>query len=351
MAEHIVKPDLAKADILLIYTGGTIGMVEDPLTGHLYPFNFQRILECVPEIKRLNIRLDAVSLEPSIDSAEMHPAHWAKMVRLIADNYERYHGFVILHGTDTMAYTASALSFMLENLAKPVILTGSQLPIGVLRTDGKDNLLTALEIAAEKEGDKPMVQEVCIFFERVLLRGNRTSKVNAEYFNAFKSVDYPNLAHVGVHIKYDKAALYRHSSYRPLQAHEQMSTDVVVLKMFPGISEQVVRSVLGIEGLKAVVLETFGMGNTPTAAWFMHALREASDRGVVIVNITQCAGGSVDMQKYKSGTLLKNAGVISGYDSTTEAALTKLMYLFGLNYEASVVRSYMACCLKGEIGA
>lgn len=351
MAEHIVKTEKAKASLLLIYTGGTIGMVEDPHTGVLHPFNFQRILECIPEIQRMHILLDAVSFEPSIDSSEMHPEHWANMVHLIADHYERYDGFVILHGTDTMAYTASALSFMLENLAKPVILTGSQLPIGVLRTDGKDNLLTALEIAAEKEGDKPMVQEVCIFFERVLLRGNRTSKVNAEYFNAFKSVDYPNLAHVGVNIRYDKAALYRHTAYRPLQAHFDMDTHVVVLKMFPGIPEQVVKSILSIEGLKAVVLETFGMGNLPTDAWLMQALRAATDRGIVIVNITQCAGGSVDMQKYKSGTLLKNAGVISGYDSTTEAAITKLMYLFGLNYDSSTVRSYMNCCLKGEITA
>lgn len=351
MAEHIVRTEKAKASILLIYTGGTIGMVEDPHTGVLHPFNFQRIMECIPEIQRLHILLDAVSLEPSIDSSEMNPEHWAKMVRIIADHYERYDGFVILHGTDTMAYSASALSFMLENLAKPVILTGSQLPIGVLRTDGKDNLLTALEIAAQKDSEKPMVQEVCIFFERVLLRGNRTSKVNAEYFNAFKSVDYPNLAHVGVNIRYDKAALYRHTSYRPLQPHFNMDTNIVVLKMFPGISEKVVQSVLSIEGLKAVVLETFGMGNTPTAGWFMQALRAATDKGVVVVNVTQCAGGSVDMQKYKSGTLLKNAGVISGYDSTTEAALTKLMYLFGLNYASSVVRSYMDCCLKGEIRA
>ena len=274
--------------VLLIYTGGTIGMIENPETGALENFNFDHLLKHVPELKRFNYRISSYQFNPPIDSSDMEPAYWAKLVKIINYNYDYFDGFVILHGTDTMAYTASALSFMLENLSKPVILTGSQLPIGTLRTDGKENLITAIEIAAAKNPDgTAIVPEVCIFFENHLMRGNRTTKMNAENFNAFRSFNYPILAEVGIHIKYNYSVIHTIQEKQELKPHYLLDTNIAVLKLFPGIHENVVAATLTIDGLRAVVLETYGSGNAPRKQWFLRLLREASARGIVIVNVTQ----------------------------------------------------------------
>lgn len=336
--------------VLLIYTGGTIGMIENPETGALENFDFDHLLRHVPELKRFNYHICSYQFDPPIDSSDMEPLMWAKIVEIIHYNYERFDGFVILHGTDTMAYTASALSFMLENLGKPVILTGSQLPIGTLRTDGKENLITAIEIAAARRPDgSPMVPEVCIFFENHLMRGNRTTKMNAENFNAFRSFNYPNLASAGIHIKYNNVQIHAHPSAATLKPHYLLDTNIAILKLFPGIQENIVASLLATEGLKAVVLETYGSGNAPRKEWFLRLLQAASLRGIVIVNVTQCHAGMVEMERYETGYWLMQAGVVSGYDSTTESAVTKLMFLLGHNYGPDEVRRLMTVPLAGEI--
>ncbi|MDH6358686.1 type I asparaginase [Parabacteroides sp. PF5-9] len=338
-----------KASILLIYTGGTIGMMENPETGVLESFNFQHLKDNMPELKKLGYHVATYQFDPPMDSSQMGPDSWMKIVRIIADNYALYDGFVILHGTDTMSFTASALSFMLENLDKPVILTGSQLPIGILRTDGKENLITAIEIAAAKENGQPLVPEVCIFFENNLLRGNRTRKISADNFNAFRSYNYPPLAQAGIHIKYDLAQVYHPVSRRPLKPHYLLDRNIAILKLFPGMSPQVIESILTIPGLKGVVLETYGSGNAPTDEWFLTMLKEAVARGIVVVNITQCCAGSVEMHRYETGQKLLDAGVVSGYDSTTESAVTKLMFLFGHGMTPEEVKAHMNCSLIGEI--
>uniref|UniRef100_UPI000C145659 asparaginase n=1 Tax=Parabacteroides provencensis TaxID=1944636 RepID=UPI000C145659 len=290
-----------KASILLIYTGGTIGMIKNPDTGVLETFNFQHLLKHVPDLNDLDCSVSSIQFDPPMDSSAMGPDSWQKIVKIIAENYSLYDGFVVLHGTDTMAFTASALSFMLENLAKPVILTGSQLPIGMLRTDGKENLVTAIEIAAARANDLPVVPEVCVFFENDLLRGNRTSKMSADNFNAFRSYNYPVLAHAGISINYDMTQIYYPVSRKPLKPHYALDRNVAILKLFPGISPQVVESILNIPGLKGVVMETFGSGNAPCDEWFLNLLKEGVDRGLVIVNITQCRAGSVEMHRYETG--------------------------------------------------
>ena len=337
------------ASILLIYTGGTIGMIENPETGALEAFDFQHLKEHVPELKDLGYKVNTIQFDPPMDSSEMGPESWTKIVQVIVDNYHDYDGFVVLHGTDTMAFAASALSFMLENLSKPVVLTGSQLPIGMLRTDGKENLITAIEIAAARENDMPVVPEVCIFFENDLLRGNRTSKTNADNFNAFRSYNYPPLAHAGISIKYDMSQIYHSVSRRPLKPHFLLDRNIAILKLFPGISPQVIESILNIPGLKGVVMETFGSGNAPGEEWFLHMLKDVVGRGVVIVNITQCRAGSVEMHRYETGRKLLDAGVISGFDSTTECAVTKLMFLFGSGLSPEEVKEHMNCSLIGEV--
>lgn len=336
--------------VLLIYTGGTIGMIENPETGALENFNFDELLKHVPELKKFNYRIASYQFEPPIDSSNMEPCLWAKLVRIIQFNYDYYDGFVILHGTDTMSYTASALSFMLENLDKPVILTGSQLPIGKLRTDGKENLMTAIEIAAAKDKqDHPLVPEVCIFFDSQLLRGNRTTKMSAENFNAFHSPNYPALAVAGVHIRYKNDLIRKPDESKSFHPHFVFDTNVVMMTLFPGIQENVISAVLHASGIKAVILKTYGSGNAPQKEWLIKELKEATERGIIIVNITQCSAGAVEMERYGTGLQLINAGVISGYDSTPESALTKLMFLLGHNLSYNEVRKQMKISLVGEI--
>ena len=331
------------ASILLIYTGGTIGMIENSETGVLESFNFQHLKEHMPELKKLGYGVSTIQFDPPMDSSEMGPESWTKIVKIIADNYNTYDGFVVLHGTDTMSFTASALSFMLENLSKPVIL------IGMLRTDGKENLITAIEIAAAKENGQPIVPEVCIFFENDLMRGNRTSKINADHFNAFRSYNYPVLAHAGIYIKYDDRQIYHSVSRKPLKPHFLLDRNIAILKLFPGISPLVIESILNIPGIKGIVMETFGSGNAPSQEWFLNMLKDAVDRGIVIVNITQCSAGSVEMHRYETGHKLLEAGVISGFDSTTESAVAKLMFLFGHGLSPEEVKEHMNCSLIGEI--
>lgn len=337
--------------ILVLLTGGTITMVHNPKTGALRPADVDTFKAFVPELFVGNIDIEMLPFTPLIDSSDISPTNWVKMATAVADNYDRFDGFVILHGTDTMSYSASALSFMLENIGKPVVFTGSQLPVGVLRSDAKENLLTAIEIAAAEAPDgTPMVPEVTIFFEDSLFRANRTTKKNAEHFEAFDSYNYPCLAKAGVHIQYRTKWIRYPQSHMPLFTHLHTCTDVAILKLFPGINESVVRAVLNTKGLRGVVLETYGSGNAPSAQWLYKALKEATEKGIIIVNKTQCSTGSVDMGQYDVARNLLKAGVISGYDITTEALLTKMMTLFGENPDNSEkVKQLLSMPICGEM--
>lgn len=337
-----------KTNLLVIYTGGTIGMMKDPDSGALVPFDFEHIYDQMPILKNFDYRIDFHSFDPLIDSSNMKPSFWIRLARIIEDNYELYDGFVVLHGSDTMAYTASALSFMLENLNKPVVFTGSQLPMGVIRTDGRENFLAAIEIAAAKEEDTVVVPEVSIYFENQLMRGNRTTKFNAERFNAFVSGNYPLLAEVGVHIRYQYNNILK-PNFKKLKVHTQLDFNVTILKLFPGISEVVVKSTLAIPGLKALILETFGSGNAPTDPWFINCLEKAIQNGLLILNVTQCKSGSVDIGKYETSLDLGRIGVVGGYDITTESALAKLMYLIGEGYPKERLIELLQTSIRGEM--
>lgn len=338
-----------KPAILLIYTGGTIGMVKDFETGALKAFNFDQLLERIPELQLLDCSIDTYSFEDPIDSSDMNPEHWLTMAGVIEENYQEFDGFVVLHGSDTMSYTASALSFMLKNLSKPVILTGSQLPIGDLRTDAKENLITAIQIAALQEKGAPVIKEVGLYFEYKLYRGNRTTKISAEHFNAFTSPNLPHLAESGVHLKVNEHLLDDFYTSTQLDVQKQLDTNVFVLKIFPGITQNMLEAVLNIPHLKGIVIETFGSGNAPTQFWFINTLQKAIDRGIKIVNVTQCWGGSVDMGKYETGTALKQIGVISGYDITTEAAITKMMVLLPQNLSKDQFTTAFQSSVCGEL--
>ena len=336
--------------ILIIYTGGTIGMLENPVTGALEAFDWEHIRNFVPELDRFHYEIDTVTFGPPIDSSDMEPKYWCRMVEIIAQNYDRYDGFVLLHGTDTMAFTASALSFMLENLTKPVVVTGSQLPLGQLRTDGKENLLTGIEIAAARHADgTPVVPEVCIFFENRLLRGNRTTKINSEGFNAFRSYNYPALAHAGIHIRFEEPYILRRPAVEPFRPVYQLDTHVAILTLFPGICEEVVGAVSEIPGLRGLVLKTYGAGNAPRKPWLYERLNEMSRRGVVIVNTSQCATGAVDMGRYETSLRLIEAGVLNGRDMTVEAVVTKLMLLLGHETDLDKIKERMNTSLAGEV--
>lgn len=336
--------------IFIIYTGGTIGMIENPKLHALEPFDFDHLIDNVPRIKMLDYEIGNFQFSQPIDSSAMNPTHWAEIAKVIEDNYDVVDGFVVLHGTDTMAYTASALSFMLENLDKPVIITGSQLPIGEVRTDGEENLITALQIAAaQDEKGEPMVREVAILFENYLWRGNRSTKCSADNFNAFKSNNYPELARIGLDIHFNKDILWRSIAKRPLKVEYTMDTNVLFLDIFPGISETVVRHALSTPGIKGVVLKSFGAGNAPNDPWFLDAIRDTASKGVVIVNITQCSNGCVHPMRYVTGKELADAGCVSGHDLTSEAAITKLMYLFGMGLRGVEVKKYMSRSLRGEM--
>ncbi len=338
------------ASVLLIYTGGTIGMIESPETGLLESFDFNHLKEHVTELKRFKFSIDTIQFNPPIDSSDMDPERWCTLVRIIEDNYNKYDGFVILHGTDTMAYSASALSFMLENLDKPVILTGSQLPVGKIRTDGKENLITALEIAVDKDAEgNAIVPEVCIFFQNYLMRGNRTMKINAENFKAFNSYNYPVLAVAGTQIRYEHHLIRKPSPRGTQRFHYWLDNNVMILKIFPGMSIEMVQSIFNNPRLKGVVLETYGAGNAPERKKFLDILTQAVRRGVVILNVSQCPSGSVEMRRYRSGKILADAGVFSGYDMTTEAAVTKLMFLFGHGMGLEEVKRQISTSLVGEV--
>ena len=335
--------------ILMIYTGGTIGMMKNQETGALEPFCFDDIYTHLPMLRLIDADVHIKELQPLIDSSNSNPAFWVRLASFIYENYDSYDGFVILHGTDTMSYTASALCFLLENLSKPVILTGSQLPLGVMRTDGRENILNSIEIAADYQNGQPMVPEVCLYFENSLYRGNRTYKDNAEHFNAFVSANYPKLAEVGVYIKYNTHYI-RPASKEKLILHTEMDDNIAILKLYPGITEQAVRTVLNIPGLRAVIMETYGSGNAPTYPWFINLLQEAIQKGLIVTSVTQCnGGGSVEIGKYGTSVPLGQIGVIGGKDLTTEAAVSKLMYLLGQGLTNEEVKYWIPKPLRGEI--
>lgn len=339
---------MAKPKIFIVYTGGTIGMVET--ADGLQPFNFNHLMDNVPKIGQLGYEIGNYQFPQPIDSSNMNPQYYNQIVKAIADNYDDYDGFVVLHGTDTMAYTATALSFMLQNLRKPVVVTGSQLPIGDTREDGTENLISALQVAAAKdENGDPMLQEVVISFQDYVIRGNRSTKFTSTGFDAFKSFNYPNLGTIDLHIDFNKPFLFRPQVNEPLEPMMTMDPSVLVLFLFPGITEASVKAQLATPGIKAVVMRTFGAGNAPTEKWFLDAIGDAVKRGLIVLNITQCANGGDEQKRYYTGDMLAQAGVISGYDMTCEAGVMKLMYLLGKGLSTDQVKQYLGVSMVGEM--
>ncbi len=337
-----------RPNILLIYTGGTIGMIKDFESGALMAFDFEELLDRIPELSHLHCSIETISFEEPLDSSNMNPEHWIRLAEIIENRYEAFDGFVVLHGSDTMSYSAAMLSFMLEHLGKPVIFTGSQLPIGDLRTDAKENLITSIQIASLQHDGAPVVQEVGLYFEYKLYRGNRTTKINAEHFEAFTSMNYPPLAESGVHLKINEAALFRPKK-EGLIVRKELEDNIALIKLFPGMNEATFRCMTASPSVKAVILETFGAGNAPTASWFIACIEELVQNGKLVLNVTQCSGGGVDMGRYQTSTHLKKLGVISGLDMTTEAAIAKTMYLLGQKIEGEEFSKYFTSSLRGEL--
>lgn len=337
--------------ILLIYTGGTIGMKQDPATLDLKPFDFSQILDEMPELKKFGYNIDTHSFDPVIDSSDVSIPFWIHLCELIEKNYEKYDGFVILHGTDTMSFSASAISFMLENIEKPIVFTGSQLPIGMLRTDGKENLISSIEIAASRDEEgHPMVPEVCIYFESQLYRGNRTTKYNAENFRAFRSANYPVLADVGIHIRFNRQFIRYPAKWgNPLKVIKKMDPSIIIIKVIPGMTRDNLKAMTEIPGTRAILLETYGSGNAPSGKWFTECIENAVKKGIIVLNITQCHAGKVDMDAYSTGKSLKNIGVTSGKDCTTEAAATKLFFLLGQYSDNQSIKPLLEKNMRGEL--
>jgi L-asparaginase len=338
-----------KPTILLIYTGGTIGMIKDVDSGALKAFNFKKLIKGIPELKLLDCNIETVSFEKPIDSSNMQISDWQKTAEIIEENYTNFDGFVVLHGSDTMSYSASALSFMFENLNKPIVFTGSQLPIGDLRTDAKENLITAIQIASLQEKGKPVIQEVSLYFEYKLYRGNRTTKISAEHFNAFTSPNFPELVESGVHLNVNNEVLLKEKVSKKLKVNTCFDDNVLILKLFPGLNKSILHAILHTTNLKGVVLETYGSGNAPMEDWFIDEIVSAIKRGIHIINVTQCSGGTVLMGAYETSTRLKEIGLISGKNITTEAAITKLMYLLGQKVANSVFKTIFETPLRGEM--
>jgi len=339
-----------KPEILIIYTGGTIGMIKDYESKALKAFDFDHLYENIPELNQLDCYIETVSFENPIDSSNMNTNYWVDIVEIIEQFYNKKDGFVILTGSDTMSYTSSAISFMIENLNKPIIFTGSQLPIGDLRTDAKENLITAIQIASARDkNDLPVVTEVGLYFEYKLYRANRTTKINAEQFEAFSSPNYPPIVESGVHLKFNNNLLYKPVKNKKLIVRKRLEDNIVILKLFPSITKQVVQSILEIPNIKGIVLETYGSGNAPTEKWFIELLKKALQKGIYIVDVTQCIGGSVILGQYETSIQLQKIGLINGKDITTESAIAKLMYLLGENISRSKFKNFFETSLRGEM--